>query len=76
MKSRILASLILASLTGSAFALPGIEQPPLTEWQHDQRQAPILDVSRAAEQPFATPAARADQHLAKGQKLGKRKRGA
>ncbi len=31
MKKQILASLILATLTTSAFALPGKEQPPLTE---------------------------------------------
>ena len=31
MKKQILASLILATLTTSAFALPGKDQPPLTE---------------------------------------------
>lgn len=34
MKKQLIASLILSTLTGAAFALPGDEQPPLTELQH------------------------------------------
>lgn len=72
MNTRILASLILASFAGSALALPGNEQPPLTEALHKQRH-PLLKVSSHSPQPFAMPTAHADTALAKGQTHGKRK---
>ncbi|MEO4049224.1 hypothetical protein AAFN46_19320 [Pseudomonas sp. CAU 1711] len=43
MKKPILASLILASLTTSAFALPGIEQPPLIELQPVQHESTVAE---------------------------------
>ena len=43
MKKHILASLILATLTTSAFALPGDEQPPLTELQHISTPATVAE---------------------------------
>ena len=43
MKKQILASLILASLTTSAFALPGIEQPPLIELQPVQHESTLAE---------------------------------
>lgn len=43
MKKQILASLILASLTTSAFALPGIEQPPLIELQPVQHESTVAE---------------------------------
>lgn len=72
MNKQILAGLILAILAGSAFAVPGDEQPPLIE-AYQQQKAPLLDVSSHSPQPFASPAAHADAHLAKGQTHGKRK---
>lgn len=72
MKTRLLASLILASFAGSALAVPGDDQAPLIEAQQ-QRKAPLLDISSRAAQPFATPSIHLDATLAKGQTHGKRK---
>lgn len=72
MKTRILASLILASFAGSALAVPGDDQAPLIEAQQ-QRKAPLLDVSSRTPQPFAIPATHADTPLAKDHSHDKRK---
>lgn len=41
MKKHLIASLILSSLTSVAFALPGEEQPPLTELRHSSTPATV-----------------------------------
>lgn len=43
MKKQLIASLILSSLTSAAFALPGVEQPPLTELRHSNRPATVAE---------------------------------
>ncbi|MFG0381395.1 hypothetical protein ACF8C6_10625 [Pseudomonas sp. zbq_18] len=43
MKTHLLASLILATLTSSAFALPGDEQPPLIERQPVHHQSTVAE---------------------------------
>lgn len=43
MNKQLIASLILSTLTSSAFALPGDEQPPLTELQHISAPATVAE---------------------------------
>lgn len=43
MKKQILASLILATLTSSAFALPGNEQPPLIELKSVHHESTVAE---------------------------------
>jgi uncharacterized Zn-binding protein involved in type VI secretion len=43
MNKQMIASLILTALTSSAFALPGEQQPPLTELQHISAPATVAE---------------------------------
>lgn len=43
MNKQLLASLILAMLSTSAFALPGDEQPPLIELQSVQHESTVAE---------------------------------
>jgi hypothetical protein len=43
MNKQLIASLILSTLTSAAFALPGDEQPPLTELQHISAPATVAE---------------------------------
>jgi len=47
MKKHLIASLILSSLTSVAFALPGEEQPPLTELRQSSAPATVAESAAA-----------------------------
>ncbi|MDD0844589.1 hypothetical protein [Pseudomonas sp. Gutcm_11s] len=69
MKKQLIASLILSTLAGAAFALPGNEQPPLTEQRTSQKPVSLFELSKTRhdQQPFAAKAEHSHQLFAKGQ---------
>ncbi|WP_394560727.1 hypothetical protein [Aquipseudomonas alcaligenes] len=69
MKKQLIASLILSTLTSVAFALPGGEQPPLTEQRTSEKPVSLFELSKSRhdQQPFAATSEQSQQLFAKGQ---------